>query len=378
MASKQKTIFIGIAAVVILAASVLFLTGKNNVTNTNAPIAFTAILPLTGPLSHLGENEKIGMTLALEDGRASGLGNLSFNFEDSAGKGPTAATVTQKRLTVNGDRFFIVATTGPVLATLPIFRDLSEDKLVISQTMYPRVTAGYPFSFRLFPSSQQEAELLAKHAIGAGQKRVAALHIQNEWGTESVAVFRKALEAAGGTLTTAETYTFADKDFRTILAKIMSTGPDAILIYAYPDNFPVIMKQFAEMGKPLPILANADFAIGTIVKDIPPGILATTVFPAPRYLNDAGNPAIVQFNQRVRAAGHEPNFDIATFYDMTMILQKAAAKAKDRSVSGLRDALATAFPYDGVTGHMELTVDRELVVEFALSKWVNGQLQQLK
>lgn len=63
---------------------------------------------------------------------------------------------------------------------------------------------------------------------------------------------------------------------------------------------------------------------------------------------------------------------------MTMILQKAAAKAKDRSANGLRDALATVFPYDGVTGHMELTPDRELVVEFALSKWVNGQLQQLK
>ncbi|MEQ1741621.1 MAG: ABC transporter substrate-binding protein [Candidatus Nitrotoga sp.] len=378
MSIKQKNIFIIVAVIAIIGAVAFFLTGKNKVSDANAPVAFTAILPLTGPLAHLGENEKIGMTLALEDGRANGLGNLSFNYEDSAGKGQTAVTAAQKRLSVNGDRFFIVATTGPVLATLPVFRDLPEDKLVISQTMYPKVNTGYPFSFRLFPSSQQEAELLAKHAIGAGQKKIAALHIQNEWGTESVAIFRKALEAAGGTLTTEESFTFADKDFRTILAKILSTGPDAILIYAYPDNFPAIMKQFAEMGKPLPILANSDFAIGSIVKDIPPEILATTVFPAPRFLNDVANPAIVQFNQRVRSAGHEPNFDIASFYDMTMILQKATAKAKDRSVSGLRDALVTVFPYDGVTGHMELTADRELVVEFALSKWVNGQLQQIK
>ena len=377
MELKKKYIFIIVAILMIMGAG-FFFNEKKGIPDTSAPVTFTAILPLTGPLAHLGENEKIGMTLALKDGRASGLGNVSFNFEDSAGKGQTAVTVAQKRLSVDGDRYFIVATTGPVLATLPIFRALPDDKLVISQTMYPKVNTGHPFSFRLFPSSEQEAKLLANYAKTSGHKKIAALHIQNEWGTESVTIFRKAIEAEGGALTTTETFTFGDKDFRTVLTKMLATGPDAILIYAYPDNFRVIMKQLAEMGKPLPILANADFAIGSIVKDIPPEVLGNTVFPAPRFLNDTANPSIVKFNERVRAAGHEPNFDIAAFYDMTMILQKAALASKDRTPASFRDALTAVFPYDGVTGHMELTAERDLAVEFMLSKWVGGKLQQIK
>ncbi len=375
----NKKIISAVVLMIAIIGTVVFLNSRKEPTSSKGgPVTFSAILPLTGPLSHIGENEKIGMSLALEDAKAAGIANLAFNFEDSTGKGPAAVSILQKRLSVNADRFFIVATTGPVLATLPILRDQTDDKLLIAQTMYPRVTTGYPFAFRLFPSSQQEAELLAKQAIAAGQKKVAALHVQNEWGTESVAVFRKALESAGGTMTTTETYTLADKDFRTILDKILSTNPDVLLIYAYPDTFPVVMKQFAEIGKSLPILANSDFAIGSITKEIPANILANTIFPAPRYLYDMHNPAITKFNERVKAAGHTPNFDIATFYDMTMILNGAVAKAKERTPSGVRDALLAMFPYDGVTGHMEISGERELSVEFALSKWVDGELQPIK
>ena len=341
-------------------------------------VEFSAILPLTGPLSHLGDNERIGMELALSDIKAKGEPSISFRFEDSQGKGPNAVTALRKQWDVDGRRFFIVATTGPALATLPIFKDAKEEKLVISQTMYPDITKGYPFAFRLFASSRQEAQLLANHAARNGHKRAAILHIQNEWGTESASIFRAAYEASGGTVVAKETYTFADKDYRIILAKLAAGKPDVLLIYAYPDNFPTIMKQFSEMGQSVPILANSDFAIGTLLKDIPPTVLATTVFPAPRYLYDSSKSAISKFNEHVQATGHTPNFDIATFYDMTMILNKAVATAKNTSPAAVREALSAVFPYDGVTGHMELTPDRELIVDFALSKWVNGKLELLK
>lgn len=370
---------LSVVALLIVGAIVGFYTlRKDDHTSKEGPIPFSAILPLTGPLSHLGENERIGMTLALEDAKAEGRQAIAFSFDDSTGKGPAAVTVVRKRLDVDKNRFFIVATTGPILATLPIFKELGDDVVLIAQTMYPGVTKDVSFAFQIFPSSRQEAEMLAKHAIETGKKRIAALHIQNEWGTESVATFRNALEAAGGSLVVTEVYSFADKDFRLLLSKLLSSDPDALLIYAYPDTFPVVMKQFAEIGKMIPILANADFAIGTIVKDIPLDVLTNTVFPAPRYLYDASNPSISKFNERVRASGHEPNFDIATFYDMTMILNKAALAANDRSPEAFRAALAKAFPYDGVTGHMNLNPDRSLAVEFALSKWVNGTLELVK
>lgn len=382
---KNKILIVGVLVVGVALGGYVFSkkpasnpdATSNNSASKVGVIEFSAILPLTGPLAHLGENEKIGMTLALDDIKERGTPHLAFQFEDSQGKGPTTVTVARKQWDVDGRRFFVVATTGPALAALPMFRDATDDKVVISQTMYPDVTKGYPFAFRLFASSRQEAQLLANHAADSGYKRAAILHIQNEWGTESSSIFRSTFESRGGQVSGKETYTFADKDYRPVLAKLVASKPDVILLYAYPDNFPTILKQLAEMGQVIPVLANADFALPSIVKDVPAEFLAKTVFPAPRYFYDTKNEKITRFNEQVQKKGHVPNFDIATFYDMTMILQQAASKAEDATPAAFRAALTKVFPYDGVTGHMEISDERELKVELALSHWVNGEIQVL-
>ena len=45
-------------------------------------INFSAILPLTGPLANLGENERTGITLALDDTKERGTTHLAFQFDD--------------------------------------------------------------------------------------------------------------------------------------------------------------------------------------------------------------------------------------------------------------------------------------------------------
>lgn len=372
---KNRLLLIAALAVSVVLAGCGKPAANSNTNSKVGVIEFSAILPLTGPLAHLGENERIGITLALDDIKERGTPHLAFQFEDSQGKGPTTVTVARKQWDVDGKRFFVVATTGPALAALPMFRDATDDKVVISQTMYPDVTKGYPFAFRLFASSRQEAQLLANHAADSSYKRAAILHIQNEWGTESSSIFRSTFEARGGTVGGTETYTFADKDYRPVLRKLVASNPDVILLYAYPDNFPAILKQLAEIRQDIAVLANADFALPGVAKEVPAEFLSKTVFPAPRYFYDSKNERIARFNEQVQKRGHTPNFDIATFYDMTMILQEAASKAEAATPAAFRAALMKVFPYDGVTGHMEISADRELAVDLALSRWVNGEVQ---
>ena len=342
------------------------------------PVQVVAVIPETGPLADIGETEKLGITLALEDAEANGSKALTMHYEDSNGKGPAAVSAVQKRLNFDKDRFFIITTTTPVLATLPLFRDLKDDVFVLAQTMYPHASLGFPFSFTIYPSSQQEVTLLADYALRKGYKKVAVLAIQNDWGTRSAQSFKEILNSGGGIVTAIESYTFADKDFRTILKKVLDTKPDAILIYAYPSTFPTILKQYSELGSPVPLLANADFAIGTIIKDIPDQVLGNTVFPAPRFVYGKDNPAIIKFNDRVKKSCHTPTFDIAAFYDMAMILNKAVNNAKERTPASVREALIALFPYEGITGHMELTPERGLTVDYVLSRWVNGNLEPIR
>ena len=374
---KRKQV---LTIVVIFTAVLLAWLGcsKRPESPASQPIEFSAVLPLTGPLALLGANEMVGINQALEELKAKGHQRISFRFDDSQGKGPNTVSIIRKNWDISGSRFFIISTTTPLLATLPMLRDTTGDKVVIAQTMYPGVTIGYPFAHRLFPSSKQEAELLATHAAALGLSRVAILHVKNEWGLESAAVFRKTLEAKGGQIVATETYTFADKDFRPMLNKLVAASPQAILLYAYPDNFPTILTQLAELGQSLPILANTDFGIGNIADKVPAGLLAQTVFPAPRYFYDAQTDEIKAFNQRITAAGHQPNFDIATFYDMTMILNRAAELATDKSPGAFAEGLAKSLPYHGVTGDIRGSGERDVQVDFSLARWRNGKLEIIK
>ncbi len=375
---KNPKLLIAAVALVGIAAVILLAREKRKVEPVKPPVEITAVLPLTGPLADLGENERTGMMLALADLDTKGQRRISFRFEDSQGKGATAVTIVQKAWNIDNQRIFVIATTGPALATIPFFKDHKEDKVVIAQTMYPNVTKDLPFVFRLFPSSAQEAALLADHAIKSGRQKVAILHINNEWGVESVGIFRKRLEASGAVVSAIETFSFGDKDFRTMLGKLAATKPDAVLIYSYPDFFPTILDQYKALGLTYPVLANTDFAVGNIQNRVPAEVLAKTVFPAPRYFYEADTPEIRDFNQRVTAAKHHPNFDIATFYDMTMILNKAAELAEDGSPASFSAALNRALPYHGITGDIKSAGNRDVEVNFSLARWHDGRLELIK
>jgi len=165
----KKRIISIVLALIMIAVLIIYLGNNRRISENNSGlIEFSALLPLTGPLSSIGDDERIGMTLALEDISSNNNQKISFGFYDSQGKGNVAVSIIQKQWNINKDRFFITTTTGPTLSTLPIFDDYDESKIVITQTMYPEVTQNHPYAFRLFPSSSQEARMLANYAIRTG------------------------------------------------------------------------------------------------------------------------------------------------------------------------------------------------------------------
>ena len=375
---KKRTIII-ISLLVIAAIAIIFLcTDYRSQKDVPSIIEFTALLPLTGPLSQIGDDERTGMTLAIEDLATEKKQKISFVFNDSQGKGAASVSAVQKEWNINNRRFFITTTTGPTLSTLPIFDGYQENKVVITQTMYPEVTKNHPYAFRLFPSSSQEAMMLADYVINTANKKVAILHINNEWGQESVRIFRERLTQKGGEIVMSETHSFADKDFRIILLKMAASKPDMLLVYTYPEYYPPILDQMKSAGLTQPILAYTGFATADMQNKVAGDILARTIFPAPRYFYDSESKEVIQFNKRVRSAGHEPNFDIATFYDMTMILNRAAMASSDMSPESFSSALLSTLPYHGVTGDIIMDENRDVTVEFALAKWVDGSIELIK
>jgi ABC-type branched-subunit amino acid transport system substrate-binding protein len=269
----------------------------------------------------------------------------------------------------------VVSTTGPVLATLPAYKQSGKDVLVITQAMIPQVTKDYPFAYRLYATSDEETDLLAAYAKEKGFKKIGALHINNRFGEEGVNFFKKKVVSGGAAVTVVESFSFTDKDFKTVLAKMKSMKVDAIIVYAYSTSFPTIFQQMQEVGLNVPVMGNADLALGGMDKKVSAAFLKNVVFPAPRYYFAKNDPKVEAFNAKVKAKGQEPSFDTAYFYDMTNILAQAIDKTPSRAPKEIAKSIESLMPYEGVTGLIRLNEYRDTRADMKLVSWDNSSLK---
>jgi len=366
--NKKITITAGVAGIAIL-AGILIYSANNKGPHAGDVVRVGAILPLTGPLGYLGQGESLGIRLAAESQQPGTQPRVEFVYEDSQGKADVALSAARKLLDVQGILIQAVFTTTPVLATLPVYKDSSADVLVFAQCMVPEVTKGYPFAYRLYATSDEETDLLSEYAKKHGLKRFAGLHINNRFGEEGVNFFGKKIAAFGGEMVLQEQFTFADKDFRSLLLKIKDLKVDGLIIYAYSTTFPVIFQQMQELGLDLPVLGNLDLALGGLQDKVQPDFLKNVIFPAPRYYFDKDNPKTKEFNQRVLATGNEPSIDVAYAYDMATVLIAAVQKAQSAEPKAVATALESLMPFEGATGTITLDENRDTRAEMKLVRW---------
>jgi branched-chain amino acid transport system substrate-binding protein len=353
-----------------------FNSSNSSKTEEGKTVNIGAILPMTGSTGYLGEGESLGTKLALADRKPTDT-KINFIFEDSKGKPEVALSAMQKLLAQNVN-IQVVSTTAPVLATLPAYKQSGKDILVIAQAMIPQATKDYPFAYRLYPTSDEETDLLAAYAKDKGFKKIGALHINNRFGEEGVNFFKKKVKINGAEVVIIESFAFTDKDFKTILAKMKSSKVDALIIYAYSTSFPTIFQQMQEVGLKVPVMGNADLALGGMDKKVPADFLKNVVFPAPRYYFAKGDANVEAFNAKVKAQGKEPSFDIAYFYDMTNILAKAIDKTPSKAPKDIAKSIESLMPYQGVTGLIRLNEYRDTRADMKLVTWDNGSLTIVK
>jgi len=334
-----------------------------------------AILPLTGPTAYLGEGQKFGMELALKN-RTKTTPKIEILFEDSQGKPDVAVSLARKLLDTQGVDIHITSTTAIALATLPVYKQAGRDLLVFAQSVMPGITKNYPFAYRIYPTADEETDLLAAYAKKQGYKRIGALNVFGKLGEEAIKQFQSKISGFGGQVVTTESFPLTEKDFRTALQKLKSLNLDAIMLYPPATVYPTIAKQMDEVGLDLPVLGSLNLAFKGLDKKLTPKFVEKTVFPAPRYFVDNNDPKIKEFDEKVKAKGKESSFDIAYFYDMTNILIKAIEDSNSTSPKVIGETIMKNSPYDGVTGKIRLNQDRDTKADMDLVRWnANGSTE---
>src|SRR5436305_11167824 len=98
--------------------------------------------------------------------------------------------------------------------------------------------------------------LLADFVRDRGLKRVAILHLNNDWGRTAKDRLVAGIKQRRGEVTGSEGYLADEKDFRSAIVRARSANPDSIALISYYPDGAQLTRQIRQAGITQPIIAG--------------------------------------------------------------------------------------------------------------------------
>ncbi|TAM84503.1 MAG: ABC transporter substrate-binding protein [Candidimonas sp.] len=317
---------------------------------------------LSGPAAQYGHSVRNGFDLAASEINAAGGidGNkIVFVTDDEQGKKDEAINVFKKLIFQDK----VVMVFGPTLsnsaqAADPIAQAARTVVFGTSNTADGITSIGN----YIFRNSVTEADVLPVTLATAqrklGIKQVAVLYGNDDVFTKSgYDNFKKALADLKIPVTTTETFSKGDVDFKAQLTKIQGTHPDAIVLSALIAEGGPIMVQARQLGINVPFIGGNGMNSVKIFT-LAPGAASNDLWVGSPWSIDNATPENTQFIDAYKAKFNSPPDQFAAqSYDAMHIAAQALKQVKfTGDLAAERLALRNALPavkWTGATGAFE-------------------------
>ena len=269
------------------------------------------------------------------------------DFEDRPDAAATAARtlINQDEVDVLiGPQFSRHAVPAAVLAEnarVPMLSPMSSS---------PLTTEGKRYVFRLAYLDQIQAASMARFAYGElGARRAAMLfNVSAKYSRHLSDQFRDTFESLGGEIVIAETYTTDESThFEPALTRIAAKRPDVLWLPNWTPAIQLQLKQAGMQDLDVQLLGSDTWDLRTIGEmDEAQGSYVTH-----QWHVDLSSPETEAFVARYEQTYEEaPGTTAAMTYDAFSLLARALEGQDTVSTESIRDGLATAGTFSGVTG----------------------------
>ncbi len=311
------------------------------------PPNIPVLVPLTGFLSLEGTSQRNGATLALEEATARGL-DVAFDVSDTATAPETAINAFIRATDQNN----VVAMVAPMLGTqmlalLPLAEEFKLPLITVSGTA--KITElGNPFVFRFFPGDAVVKRAHARYAVEElGIKRPAVIFQTTAYGQSGRTHLSQNLTDLGSPPVFEEALEVSVKDMLPTLTKARQAGADALLLHLHAGSTALLIRQAAEIGLDLPIVAGSAMHQPSTAALLEPRELAGVCAESGSSPISGGSPKVADFAARYQTRfGSPPDaFALGQYDGVAMVL--AAIEAGADNADAIRRSLS-ANPYPGL------------------------------
>jgi branched-chain amino acid transport system substrate-binding protein len=339
-------------------AAVLLVAATAPTRAQDKTIKIGALLPMSGPGSYFGAQDKQGIELALDEINKSGVGGykLEVKYEDS-GCSPLPATQAAKRMLEQYKPAVVIGEecSDATLAIMPLMEQAKVPFLNAGSSAIRITEPGNPWTFRIMPNEVMQGVDIATSAYTRLNARTAALLYENtNAGIGNAKVFNDTFTKLGGKILADIGFGRDINDFTSIATRVAGVGKiDVIPTYTLEGQGLKITQALAQAGVTKGGGGQA-IQLGTIW--LPFGFEQKAGKTALGYIR------IVQFDPTDQRAlvrnfvdafkakyGQDPTHLHAHAYDQIALIADTVKRgAKD--AQSIRDALAATTSFTGVTG----------------------------
>jgi branched-chain amino acid transport system substrate-binding protein len=335
------------------------------------------LLPLTGPLSQRGEEEKKAIELAVNDFNAQSKdASIYAIFEDSYNISFDA--VTEKLLKKETVSAIVASTTA---VSRSIFHLANKNKLIMAFLCSDStIQQSSPYIFRLSESKEAEtAKMLEYYLKGNKNRKVVVLYVNNPEITQQMADFvipgfmRNKIDTVYY-----EPYDIGGQDLTDTVKRIKDSGAASLLLLGLGDEYPRILKDLARQKLLGEIEIVGGFSFLT-AGQLPQELLEGTIVAAPEYLLQKNEKAIAFEERFSKLYGHAPSLYAAFAYNGMQILLEGLVEG---IVIGKGNADTVSFKvtnkkYNGVMGAVSVDNEGGLTVPMELGVIREGKIKPL-
>ncbi|MBK8771028.1 MAG: ABC transporter substrate-binding protein [Rhizobiales bacterium] len=318
-------------------------------------------LELTGPAGAYGVAGAKSVEMALRDFNDAGGANgckIVTDTRDSQTQGNVAVDQATQLVNIKKVPLVIGGIISPMsLAILTSVTAPAGIPQISPASSSPTLTAlgkegkTNGVFFRTITSDALQGTAAAKYAIDQGLKKIAIVHVNNDFGVNMQKEFEAAYTKLGGTITSVTPYNEKQSSYASEASAAMKDAPDALYLISYPVDGATIARAWISGGGPAKFLLNDGMNADDFIKAV-----------GPQYLNDAfgtssgtaETESTKYFNANYEAfsGGIKPDAPAADrSYDAGAIAALAIAKAGKADPAAIKAAIPQVVAADGTPIH---------------------------
>jgi ABC-type branched-subunit amino acid transport system substrate-binding protein len=319
------------------------------------------VMELTGPAGEYGQAGAKSVEMAFRDiNDAGGVIDgckLVTDTRDSQSQGNVAVDAATQLVQVKKVPVIIGGIISSV--SIPILTSVTGPAKVVQvspASSSPTLTAlgrdgkTNGVFFRTITSDALQGVAAAKYALDQGFKKLAVIHVNNDFGLNMVNEFSKAYKALGGEIISVTPYNEKQPSYQAEVTAAMNGTPDGLYLISYPVDGATIARQWISQGGTAKFLLNDGMNSADFITNV-----------GAKYLDDAfgtssgTNPtaSTEYFMKNYKEfSGLDPSNPAADrSYDAGAIVGLAVAQAGKADSASIKDAINKVLDPKGEVIH---------------------------